>query len=277
MHARVIATRRLTPSLVRVELGGGDLASFSMPDATDAYVNVALPPAGAPYDEVFDPRQVKADHPEHTWPARRRYTVRSWDPAAQRLTLDFVMHGDSGVAGPWAASVQPGGVLVFEGPGGGYRPDPAADWHLMVGDESALPAIAASLEALPPGAPAVVRLVCDGPDHELDLAGPGSVDLRWLHRAHAPHPADLLPDAVRALGFPAGRVHAFVHGEADEIRAIRKHLLAERGLERADMSCSPYWRRTMSDEAWRQVKRDYVAAMEAEIVQPSTRLDPAPS
>jgi NADPH-dependent ferric siderophore reductase len=60
-------------------------------------------------------------------------------------------------------------------------------------------------------------------------------------------------------------VHAFVHGEAEEVRAIRRHLLAERGLSRSDMSCSPYWRRTMTDEAWRQVKRDFVAAMDADV------------
>ena len=265
MHGRVIATQRLTPNLVRVELGEGDLADLTMPDATDAYVNVAIPPPGAPYAAVFDPRQVKAEHPEHTWPARRRYTVRSWDPTSQRLTLDFVVHGDQGVAGPWAAAVTVGDVLVFEGPSGGYRPDPDADWHLLVGDESALPAIAASLEVLPPGAPAVVRLVCDGPDHEVALPSPGDIDLAWLHRTGGPEDAELLADALVTLDFPSGRVHAFVHGEAEEIRAIRRHLLVDRGLERADMSCSPYWRRTMTDEAWRQVKRDFVAAMEAEV------------
>jgi NADPH-dependent ferric siderophore reductase len=148
------------------------------------------------------------------------------------------------------------------GPSAGYRPDPAADWHLLVGDESALPAIAATLEALPAGARAVVRLVCDGPEHEVPLESAAQVDLRWLHRsAEEPTP---LPDAVEALDFPAGRVHAFVHGEADEIRAIRRHLLTERGLARADMSCSPYWRRTMTDEAWRAVKKEFVAAMDAD-------------
>ena len=70
---------------------------------------------------------------------------------------------------------------------------------------------------------------------------------------------------MAGLDFPVGRVHAFVHGEADEIRAIRRHLLAERGLDRAAMSCSPYWRRTMTDEAWRAIKRDYVAAMDADV------------
>ena len=266
MHASVIAAEWLTPSLVRLILTGSDLERFVMPDATDAYVNVAIPPAGAPYDAVFEPRAVREAHAEEVWPFRRRYTVRAWDEASRRLTVDFVVHGDDGVAGPWAAAVAPGDVLVFEGPGSGYRPEPSADWHLMVGDESALPAIAASLEAVPAGAKVVVRLVCDGPDHEVTLDSPGDVDLEWLHRTgDTERDAGLLADAVAALTFPAGRVHAFVHGEAGEVRAIRRHLLTERGLTRADMSCSPYWRRTMTDEAWRQVKRDFVAAMDADV------------
>jgi NADPH-dependent ferric siderophore reductase len=272
MHARVRSTTWLTPSLVRVVLNGGDLDRFAMPGGerpdTDAYVNVAIPPPGAPYvqpDGVFDPAQVKSEHPADLQPARRRYTVRAWDETARELTLDFVVHGDDGIAGRWARRARPGDVMVFEGPGGGYRPDPAADWHLMVGDESALPAIAASLEAVPDGAPVVVRLLCDGPEHEIPLSTPGALDLQWLHRAGGDADADLLAGAVRALAFPRGRVHAFVHGEAEEVRAIRRHLLAERGLSRRDMSCSPYWRRTMTDEAWRRVKRDFVAAMEADV------------
>jgi NADPH-dependent ferric siderophore reductase len=265
MHASVRSTARLTPSMVRVVLAGGDLDGFEMPADTDTYVNLAIPPADAPYDAVFDPKQVRDEHPAEVQPARRRYTVRSWDAAAKQLTLDFVVHGTDGVAGPWADNVAEGDVLVFEGPGSGYRPDPDADWHLLVGDESALPAIAASLEVVPEGALVVVRLLCDGPDHEIELPSAGTVDLQWLHRAGDENDVDLLVESVRTLAFPRGRVHAFVHGEADEIRAIRRHLLAERGLDRADMSCSPYWRRTMADEAWRRVKRDFVAAMDADV------------
>ena len=265
MYGQVVSTRRLTPGLVRIVLGGPGLEGFAMPDATDTYVNVAIPPAGAPYDGVFDPTVIRAEQPEQFWPARRRYTVRSWDAAAGELTLDFVVHGTSGVAGPWADTAAPGDVLVFEGPGGGYRPDPEADWHLLLGDESALPAIAASLEALPADGHAVVRLVCDGPEHEVDLPCSGRLDLVWLHRTGDPGDAGLLSAAVESLDFPSGRAHAFVHGEAEEIRAVRRHLLGERGLGRADMSCSPYWRREMTDEAWRRVKRDFVAAMEADV------------
>jgi NADPH-dependent ferric siderophore reductase len=264
MYGRVASTAWLTPALVRVVLEDGDLAGLQMPDATDAYVNAAFRPADATYDEVFDPQAVRVSHPAAEQPARRRYTVRAWDPATARLTVDFVVHGDSGIAGPWAAAVRPGDPLVFSGPSGGYRPDPGADWHLMVGDESALPAIAASLEALPQGARAVVRLVCDGPEHELPLTSPADLDLVWLHRHGDERDVSLLVSAVQALGFGEGTPFGFVHGEADEIRAVRHHLLHERGLTRRDLSCSPYWRRTMTDEAWRQIKRDYVAAMDAD-------------
>ena len=264
MHGQVIGVQRLTPGMVRLTLGAGDLAGFTMPGATDAYINVAIPPVDAPYGAVFEPGRVRAEFPEETWPVRRRYTVRAWDAVTRLLTVDFVVHGD-GVAGPWAASAEPGSVLVFEGPSGGYRPDPTADWHLLVGDESALPAIAASLEAVPAGALAIVRLVCDGPAHQLALSSPARLDVMWLHRTGVPEDTALLPHAVRDLPLFRGRVHAFVHGEAEEIREIRRHLLIERGLARADMSCSPYWRRQMTDEAWRMVKRDFVAAMEAEV------------
>lgn len=264
-HGQVESTQWLTPTLVRVVLGGPGLRGFEVPDATDSYVNVAIPTAGAPYAGVFSPAEIKDAHPQEHWPARRRYTVRGWDAAAGLLTLDFVVHGDEGVGGPWAAQAAPGDVLVFEGPGSGYRPDPDADWHLLVGDESALPAIAAALEALPARSRAVVRLVCDGAAYEVPLTCAADLDLVWLHRTGADDDVDLLPDAVADLEWPAGRVHAFIHGEADEIRVIRRHLLADRRLDRTSMSCSPYWRRTMTDEAWRAVKRDYVAAMESDV------------
>ncbi|KAA0918324.1 siderophore-interacting protein [Dietzia sp. ANT_WB102] len=263
MHGEVRTTERLTPSLIRIVLGGPGLNNFVMPDDdTDAYVNLAVPPRGATYGPVFDPREVRETHPREHWPARRRCTVRRWNAAARELTLDFVVHGGSGAAGAWALAAQPGDVLVFNGPGSGYHPDPTVEWHFMAGDESALPAIAASLEKVPAHARVVVRLVCDGPEHELPLESPGRLDLRWVHRTEA-DPAPLLA-AVEAASFPGEGVQAFIHGEAEETRALRRHVIRERGVSRETMSCSPYWRRGMSDEQWRSVKRDFVAAMNSE-------------
>lgn len=262
MYGRVTATQWLTPRMVRVVLAGEGLDGFDPGGHTDAYINAAFPAPDADPTAPFD--VAATGGPRTQWPARRRYTVRRWDAGRGRLTIDVVVHGDEGVGGPWAARARPGHVLVFTGPNGAYRPDPSADWHLLVGDESALPAIAASLEAVPAAAPVVVRLLCDGPDHEVDLTCPGDLDLRWLHRTGGAGDAGLLASAVAGLTFPAGRVHAFVHGEAEETRAVRRHLLADRGVDRGDVSASPYWRRDMTDEAWRRVKSAWTAEVDRE-------------
>ena len=259
MHGRVESIEWLTPSYVRVVLNGDGLAEYAPVPFADSYVNVAIPPADSSYEAPFALDDLK-ELPREQRPFRRRITVRRWNQDTRRLTLEFVTHGDEGVAGPWAARAQAGDALVFTGPAGAYNPDPAADWHLMVGDESALPAIAASVEAVPPGVPVVVRLICDGPEYEIALTSPGDLDLAWVHRP------DPLADAVAALEFPAGRAHAFVHGEAEEIRDVRRHLLADRGLDAERLSCSPYWKRGLTDEAWRAIK----AAWNAEIARDVT-------
>ena len=132
------------------------------------------------------------------------------------MAIDFVHHGDAGLAGPWAAAARPGDRLRLLGPGGAYAPDPVADWHLLVGDEAALPAIGAAMERMPAGVPAVAVVQVGAADEEQELPTPAALDLRWLHRDAAggdPESTQLV-DAVRALEFPSGRVHAFVHGEA---------------------------------------------------------------
>ena len=176
-------------------------------------------------------------------------------------------HGSSqsGVAGRWADSAQPGDLLQIVGPTGGYSPDPDADWHLMVGDESAFPAIAAALERVSVGRPAIAVLVVDGPDHEIGFDCPGDLRSIWVHRQPGGDASDALVQAIAALEFPAGRVHAFVHGEAGETRAVRRHLLADRGLERSEHSISPYWRRSYTDERWREVKGAWLKEVEADV------------
>lgn len=264
MYGTVIDVEELAPNLVRVVFGGAGLADFVAPEATDAYINAAFPPTDAPYDAPFNLDDVR-ELPQSQRPYRRRYTVRRWDPERRQLTIDFVTHGDEGIGGAWALNARLGDALVFQGPGGNYRPDPVADWHLFAGDESALPAIAASLEALPAGVRAIARIVIESPDHQIPLETPADLDLVWLYRRNAANASGLLLDAVHALDGYKGRCHAFVHGEAEEIRAVRRHLLTERGLTREDLSCSPYWRRTLNDEAWRRIKRDWAAEVERDI------------
>jgi NADPH-dependent ferric siderophore reductase len=264
VFGEVVEVQRLTPCMVRLVLGGDGLAGFAPTPWTDQYVNVLFPPPGAPYSVPFDIDAVRQEAPEHR-PRGRRYTVRSWDAATGQLAIDFVVHGDVGVAGRWARSAAPGDRLQVVGPTGGYAPDPDADWHLMVGDESALPAIAASLERVPDGTPVIAVVVVDSSDHEMALDSPGELSLVWVHRASDPGNHDLLLDSVRSAAFPAGRVHAFVHGEAGEVRSVRRHLLADRGVPKAGASISPYWRRDYTDERWRQVKAAWIAESEGDV------------
>ncbi|MEU0150472.1 siderophore-interacting protein [Micromonospora fulviviridis] len=261
--ATVVRTERPTPHLIRLVLGGAELTGLPVGAYTDHYVKFVFPPAGVRYPHPTDLATIKGEFPAQQWPRLRAYTVRAWDAAAGELTVDVVHHGDEGLAGPWAAGLRPGDRVLFTGPGGAYAPDPTADWHLLAGDESALPAIAAALERLPAGAPAKVYVEVGGPADELPLASAGAVELRWLHRAGRPV-GEPLVEALRALEFPPGRVHAFVHGEATAVKELRRLLRVERGVPRGDLSISGYWRRGMDDEGWRSTKAAWNAQVEAD-------------
>jgi NADPH-dependent ferric siderophore reductase len=245
----------------RLVLGGDGLAGFSADTYTDHYVKLLLPAAGVTYPEPFDLERIHEELPRAQWPVMRTYTVRAWDPRQLELTLDVVVHGDEGLAGPWARLVRPGEAVHFIGPGGAYAPDASADWHLLAGDESALPAIARSLESLPPGATAHAFVEISGPEEEQKIDS--DVEVVWLHRGGRPV-GEALVAAVGALEFPEGRVHAFVHGEAGFVKELRRLLRVERAVPREDLSVSGYWRLGQDDEGWRAVKREWNARIELE-------------
>jgi NADPH-dependent ferric siderophore reductase len=252
---QVRRTERLTPHMIRVIAGGDELAAFPDTEHTDRYVKILFPAPGVSYAAPFDIEAIRRDHPRAEWPLTRTYTVRALDHAAGELTIDFVHHGDTGVAGPWAAAAKPGDTLRLLGPGGAYAPDAAAGWHLLVGDEAALPAIAAALQKIPDGATARVLVQVGNADDQQELPAGPDVRVTWLHRdTTAAGGAGQLLAAVRALEFPPGRVHAFVHGEAGEVREVRRHLLGERGVDRDALSVSGYWRRGRDEDGFRADK-----------------------
>ncbi|GKQ34807.1 siderophore-interacting protein [Streptomyces sp. A012304] len=259
--AQVVRTERLTPHMQRVVLGGKGLAEFTAGTCTDHYVKLLFGPEGVTYPEPFDLERIRAEFPREQWPVTRTYTVRHWDAEHRELTLDFVLHGDQGLAGPWAARVQPGETVRFMGPGGAYAPDPAADWHLLAGDESALPAIAAALESLPSGAVAHAFIEVAGPEEEQKIDS--DVEVVWLHRGDRPV-GEKLVEAVRALEFPEGRLHAFVHGEAAGVKELRRLLRVELAIPREDLSISGYWRLGHDEDGWQAAKREWNARVEAE-------------
>ncbi|MGA5066797.1 siderophore-interacting protein [Streptomyces exfoliatus] len=262
-EARVVRTERITPHMVRIVLGGPGLDAFEVGAYTDHYVKLLFAPEGVAYPEPFDMERIRGEFPRDQWPTTRTYTVRAWDPVHRELTVDFVVHGDEGLAGPWAARATEGETVRFLGPGGGYTPDPAADWHLLAGDESALPAIAVALEALPAGTKVHAFVEVPDASEEQKFATAAGVDVTWLHRGDRPT-GETLVEAVRALDFPAGDVHAFVHGEAGFVKDLRRHLRLDRGVPRERLSISGYWRQGKSDEAWRAIKREWNDQVERE-------------
>jgi NADPH-dependent ferric siderophore reductase len=246
--AQVVSTEPLTPHMIRIVLGGDGLAGFDVGEFTDHYVKLQIPEDGG----------------ERT--RTRSYTVRDWDAARGELTIDFVVHGDEGYAGPWAAAARPGDTLALTGPGGAYAPDPGAAWHLLVGDQSVIPAIGASLNRIPEGVPVHVLLEVDGPDDEQPLTTPGDLHVTWIHGG----PGSVV-EHVESYTFPDGPVSAFVHGEASTVRAVRKHLLVDRAIPREEISASGYWKQTLTDEGWRANKAEWNRLAEEDLAATPSR------
>jgi NADPH-dependent ferric siderophore reductase len=258
----VLRAEQIGPTMRRVVLGGDGFDTYlerhrALPEAwTDTYVKLVFAPPGTTYPADLDLETL----PER--PTLRTYTIRSVDAEAREVAIDFVVHGDEGLAGPWAQRARPGDTIHLRGPNGAYRPRPDADWHLFVGDEAGLPAISASIEALPAGSRAVAFIEVDGPADEVQWTTDADVEAHWLLRAPAPPGSTtLLDDAVRAWAWPGGRCQAFVHGESALLKSVRPYLLDERGVARADISVSAYWRRGTNEEGfrtWKSEQRDAV-------------------
>lgn len=178
--------------------------------------------------------------PEDTRAVYRTYTVRGQRPG--ELDVDFVLHEHGGPGSAWAAAARPGDHVGIWGPGSAYQPG-AADWQLIVGDETALPAISAIVESLPPDTRAMVFIEVGGPADEQDLRSFGRVDIRWLHRG-AEHAGEgtRLVDAVRELDLPSGRPYCWVAGESSMATSVRRHLVRQRGVDRDRVYFSGYWR-----------------------------------
>lgn len=271
--ATVTATRRIPGGMVRLTLSPEKPVSAMDLQYTDHYVKLLFPPVGATWsweDATIDPATVRDVLPKEQLPVMRTYTLRSWDTEANTVDIDFVIHGDQGIAGPWAAEVQPGARIAFAGPGGAWRPSPGYSRYVFAGDESAAPAIFAGVENLPAGSSAEVFLEEEDAAHALDapVAPEGSeVTVHRVYRDGAVHGTELVRAVVEsglaAEAASGTRTSWFVHGVAEMIRDMRRHLFVDNGLDRADVSISGYWRLGMVEDEWQASKREFNAEIEA--------------
>ena len=232
--AAVLRSRPLTPRMHRITLAGPELAGFEQAMLPADSIKLALRPAGEPGPTVFKDGLFT----DGVRPAFRVYSVRRFDPVTTELDLDLVLH-DGGPGVEWVRSATPGDPVSFVGPRSEFVAAPDAQAQLLVGDETAVPAVAAILESLPPGQPVRVVLAVPGPEYVLPLGHQGAAEVTWLE-AGTP---EALVKVVRELEVPAG-VQAWVAAEARVVRSMREVL--RETVEPADLHAVGYWRQGMT-------------------------------
>ncbi|HWK68414.1 MAG TPA: siderophore-interacting protein [Rhizobiaceae bacterium] len=239
---KVMQTGMLSPHMRRISLAGSDLGRFA--DDDNLHVRLFFPPAGQPLvsptrgdDGLVQPVEAQKR------PAVRKYTIRRIDPDSGLVDIDFVLHEDAGPGSDWARSAQIGDVIGMAGPGG--RGARQADWMLLVGDETALPAIARILEGLAPDTEGVALIEVESEADEMLLARPQKLEVRWMHRAAS---ADGLATAVARIAIPADRSHfCWAGAEFEAIQSIRRYWKDECGISKSDQLAVAYWRRGVAD------------------------------
>lgn len=237
----VVRRESLSPSLLRIVLGGDALEGFYSPGFDD-HVKLIFPDAGS--GEIRCP-EVGPDGPiwrSSARPVMRDYTPRYYDSAARLLAIDFALH-QAGPATSWALAARPGDRLGVGGPRGSLIVPTRYDWHLLVGDETALPAISRRLQALGDAARAIVVVEVAGPDCLIDIHAGRHVSVYWVYRSVTePGNSGVLYDTLAQIAFPPGEYHAWVACESALARAIRAQLIA-RGAHPKRLKAAGYWRR----------------------------------
>ena len=240
----VIAAQQLTPNIRRIVLTGDGVAELPVEEPGEI-ITLIWPAPGS--DKILLPA-----HRRWRFPAgaegqhARNLTIRALDRTRGRITIDFFLHSDHGRASRWARDATAGDIVGYGGPRMHWQTDPLADWTLLVGDETALPAIGAIAEQRPAGHRTIAVVEVERGSEEQALGGPGAVEAHWVHRGpRAPGCGTALLDAVRALDLPAeGRAQVWAAGESLLMRSIREHLRHERDIPRDAMNVLGYWKHT---------------------------------
>jgi NADPH-dependent ferric siderophore reductase len=228
----------ITPRMRRISLTG-DMTGFASAGHADHIKAFFFPPGVEPRTAPIGERG--ADFAPGEKPQMRDYTPRYWDAAKGTLDLDFVLHGD-GPASSWAAQAQIGDKLVIGGPRGSLVIPATFDWYLLVGDETALPAIGRRIEELPAGARVVAIIEVEDAAEEQRFSTKTNLELIYCHRNGQPAgTTDLLLQAVKRQAFPPGTAYAYLAGESAMSKAVRDHLTSERDINPEYIKAAGYW------------------------------------
>ncbi|HTH60637.1 MAG TPA: siderophore-interacting protein [Paraburkholderia sp.] len=234
---QVVRVDSLTSHLLRVVLAGDALDGF-VSAGFDDHCKVFFPSPGVDRPVLPEPGPNGPIFPKGSArPVMRDFTPRHFDPARRELTIDFVLH-DAGPATTWARQARPGQYLGIGGPRGSFVVPDAFDWHLLIGDETALPAIARRLAELPAGKPAITVIAVR--DDAARLRFDTRADLREVWCTNEPH---ALAQALGKIPLPTGDGFVWAAAESASVREVRDYLVGERGIRKDRIRASSYWRK----------------------------------
>ncbi len=250
----VTAVEEVTPNLIRITAGGEGFAALTLNECTDKYVKILFADPRHGLVPPYDLARLREVAPEKL-PRNRTYTLRHVDAEAETVTIDFVVHGDEGIAGPWARAARPGDTLTMSGAGGKYSPVADAPWHLLVADHTAVPAVSSAIEAMPDEATGVlIASVEHEADRELPDT-PAGLDIIWVSSDEE------LLSVLGGLDWPHGTPQVFAHGERETIKAVRR-ILKDRGVPRESLSISAYWARGRAEDQFQAEKREPIGRID---------------
>lgn len=239
---RVARVQTVTPHLRRITLAGEELHDF-ISASFDDHVKLFFPAAGEErprLPELGPNGLVTVDGAPR--PTMRDFTPRRFDRDALELDIEFALHAH-GPATDWARQAEPGQWLGVGGPRGSLIIPTTFDWHLLIGDDSALPAIARRLRELPAGARAIAVLEVTDPSARLQFDTDARLETVWRHRNQASPDHDAWLQALRDTTLPAGDGYAWAAGESAAVRVLRQHLVGERGIDKSRIRAAAYWKR----------------------------------
>jgi len=239
---RVKHVQSVTPHLLRITLTGKDLDGFESASFDD-HVKVFFPAPGQdrPLMPVFGPTGpiFSALEPR---PVSRDFTPRRYDADAGELDIEFALHG-TGPATNWATQARVGQYLGIGGPRGSMIIPAGFDWHMLIGDETALPAIARRVEELPTGARVIALMEVGQPEARISFAAKADLSVEWCFRSEAEFPGAGLLTVLRGIAMPEGEGYVWAAGESNLIRAARQVLCDERGIDKKRIRAASYWKR----------------------------------
>lgn len=241
----VVRTEELTAHMRRITLAGSDLEGFVSP-AHDDHVKLFFPAPGdtQPVFPTLGKGANPIEYAEGARPVARNYTPRRYDPVKGELEIDFVLHGD-GPASGWAAQAGVGHTLGVGGPRGSMVVPLDFDWYVLVGDQTALPAIARRLEQLPAGARAmaVIETVDDG--EQLALESAAQVEVHWVGRNG--RSGALLLEELQGIALPQdGDGYVWVACEHAQVKGLRSHFI-DAGVPKQHLHVASYWKHGVAE------------------------------